>query len=141
MGNGFKNAIVGISFKTAVLNYVVNQGCSYTEFVRGPMPPPPLQFLNTTRSKIPVSNIRDIAFYGCSEIIRARNFTIFIMYDTIVGQFMVRFHFFLPRRRNRSLYFGPSGKVRYLTLDLPKSFFLWIIRKKTTMNEILNLRL
>ena len=29
MGNGFKNATVAIAFKTAVLNYVVNQGCSY----------------------------------------------------------------------------------------------------------------
>ena len=37
--------------------------------------------------------------------------------------------------------FCPSGKVQYLTLDLPKSFFLWIIRKTTTMNESLNIKL
>ena len=35
-----------------------------------------------------------IVFYGCSEIIRIRNFTIFTVYDTIFRQFMVAFHFF-----------------------------------------------
>ena len=33
---------------------------------------------------------------------------------------------------------GPSEKIRYLTLDLQKSFLLWNIRKKTTMSESLN---
>ena len=36
---------------------------------------------------------------------------------------------------------GPSGKVRYLTLDLLKNFFLSTIRKKNTMDESLYLRL
>ena len=41
--------------------------------------------------KISVSNIRDIAFYGCSEIIRTRIFTSFTMYITIFGQFIEDF--------------------------------------------------
>ena len=36
-----------------------------------------LKFPNQTRSTVTFSNIRDIAFYGCSEIIRTRNFRIF----------------------------------------------------------------
>ena len=44
--------------------------------------------------KISVSNIRNIAFYGCSEIIRTRNFTIFTAYARIFRQFMAVFHFF-----------------------------------------------
>ena len=35
---------------------------------------------------VSVSNIRDIAFYGCSEIMRTRNFTIFTVYAKISGQ-------------------------------------------------------
>ena len=31
-------------------------------------------------------SVRDIAFYGCSEIIRIRNFTIFTLYATIFGR-------------------------------------------------------
>ena len=42
---------------------------------------------------------------------------------------------------NRSLHVGPSEKVPYLTLDLLKSFLLCTIRKKITLNEILNVRL
>ena len=34
---------------------------------------------------VSVSNIRNIAFNRCSEIIRTRNFTIFTMYATIFG--------------------------------------------------------
>ena len=41
-----------------------------------------------------VSKIRDIACYGCSEIIRTRNFTIFTVYAAIFGQLTVLFHFF-----------------------------------------------
>ena len=87
------------------------------------------------------SNIRDIAFYVCSEIIRIRNFTSFAVYAIIFGQFTTAFHFFYLHRGNRSLYVRPSEKARYLTLDLLKSFLLWTIRKKTTMNQSLNIRL
>ena len=41
--------------------------------------------------KMSVSNISDIAFYGCSQIIRTRNFTSFTVYATIFGQFMAVF--------------------------------------------------
>ena len=101
----------------------------------------PLQFPNQTRSNSFSSNIRDIAFYGCSEIIRTRNFTIFTVYITIFGQFTAAFYFFLLHRGNRSLHVGPSEKVRHVTLDLPKSFLLWTIRKKTTMNKSLTVKL
>ena len=44
---------------------------------------------------VSVSNIRDITFYGCSEIIlRTRNFTILTAYVTIFGKFTETFHFF-----------------------------------------------
>ena len=41
---------------------------------------------------VSVSNIRVIAFYGCSEIIRTRNFPICAV--LIFGQFTAAFHFF-----------------------------------------------
>ena len=44
-------------------------------------------------------------------------------------------------RGNRSLHVVPSAKVRHLTLDLLKSFFLWTIWNKIIKNESLNLRL
>ena len=44
--------------------------------------------------RIFVYNVRDIAFRGCSEIIRTRNLTIFTVNTTIFGLFMVTFHFF-----------------------------------------------
>ena len=37
---------------------------------------------------------RDNAFYGCSEIIRTKNFAIFTKYATIFEQFTAPFHFF-----------------------------------------------
>ena len=43
---------------------------------------------------------------------------------------MTAFHFFQLHTRNRSLHVAPSEKVRYLTLDLLKSFILSTIRKK-----------
>ena len=43
--------------------------------------------------RVSVSNIRDIAFYGCLEIIQTRNFTIFTMYATFFGRFTATFHF------------------------------------------------
>ena len=36
-------------------------------------------------STVSVSNIRNIALYGCSEIIRTRNFKIFTSYGTVFG--------------------------------------------------------
>ena len=42
---------------------------------------------------VSTSNIRDIAFYECSEITRTRNFTIFTVFTTIFGQFTAAFHF------------------------------------------------
>ena len=62
--------------------------------------------------------------YGCSEIIRTRNFTIFSVYTTI---------FFKLRVALR--------EIDHFTLELLKSLTLWAIRKKTTMNKSLNARL
>ena len=56
--------------------------------------PPHFNFRTKQGPKVSVSNIKDIAFYGCSEIMRTRNFTVFTVYATIFGQFMVDFHFF-----------------------------------------------
>ena len=44
--------------------------------------PPQLKFPNQKGATFPVSEIRDIAFYGCSEIIRTRNFRNFTVYAT-----------------------------------------------------------
>ena len=48
----------------------------------------PLQF---PKSKTSVSNISDIAFNGCSGIIRTKSFTSFTVYATIFGQYMEEF--------------------------------------------------
>ena len=40
-----------------------------------------------------VSNIRDIVIYGCSEIIRTRNFMILIVYGAIFRRFTAAFYF------------------------------------------------
>ena len=80
----------------------LNQGRSHWGGRRGggqgvhaqPPSSPPLQFSNQKRPKVSVLNIRDIDFYGCSKIIRTRNFTIFTVYAIIFGQFMAAFHFF-----------------------------------------------
>ena len=100
---------------------------------------PPLQFPNQTRSK----NF-SFKLQGCCFLRMFRNYTdqkSYNFYRVIFGQFMVAFHFFKLHRGNRSLHVGSSEKVRYLTLDLLESFFLWTIRRKTTTNESLNLRL
>ena len=61
----------------------------------GPCPSlPHFNFQTKKGPTVSVSNMRGIIFYGCSEIIRTRNFTIFTEYATIFGQFMVAFHFF-----------------------------------------------
>ena len=59
---------------------------------QGSMFPPHFNF--QTKQGPKVLNITDIAFYGCLEIMRTRNFTIFTVYVTIVGQFMAAFHLF-----------------------------------------------
>ena len=42
-----------------------------------------------------VSDISDIAFFGCSEILLlTRNFAIFTVYASISGQFTATFYFF-----------------------------------------------
>ena len=53
-----------------------------------------LNFHTRQGPKISVSNIRDIAFYRCSEIIRTRILTIFTLFPTIFGQSMAAFHRF-----------------------------------------------
>ena len=58
--------------------------------------------------KFSVSNISDIAFYGCSEIIGTRNFTTLTVYATIFEQFKAAF--FLTTWGNRSFHVGPSEK-------------------------------
>ena len=56
--------------------------------------PPHFNFQTKKGAKISVLNIKDIAFYECSEITQTRNFTIFTVYAIIFGQFMAAFHFF-----------------------------------------------
>ena len=73
--------------------------------------PPHVSFRTKQGPTVSVSNIRDIAFCGCLEIIRTRN------------------------RGNRSLHVGHSEKVQYLTLDLLKSFLMWTIQRKTNEQE------
>ena len=43
----------------------------------------------------PQVSVSKIAFYGCLEIIRTKDFTVFIVDATIFGQFIAAFHFFL----------------------------------------------
>ena len=40
-----------------------------------------------------VLSMKDIAFYMCSEFIRTRNFTIFNVYNKIIGQFTAVLYF------------------------------------------------
>ena len=58
-----------------------------------------------------------------------------------LGNFRTSFHFFYLHKGSTSLHVASSGKVQYLTLDLLKSFSLRTIRKKTTMDEYLNVGL
>ena len=48
---------------------------------------PQFNFRNKHGPTVSVSNIRDIAFYECSEIMRTRNFTILTVYAKLFGQF------------------------------------------------------
>ena len=86
--------------------------------------PPHFNFWNQQGPTISFSSIRDIAFSACSEIIWTRNFTIFIVYATIFGQYTAVSDFFWLH----------TGKYHF-TLDFLKSFSLRTILNKTTMNE------
>ena len=48
---------------------------------------PNFNFRTKQGPTVSVSDIRDIGFYGCSEIIRTRNFMIFTVYAAIFGQY------------------------------------------------------
>ena len=63
------------------------------------------------------------------------------MFNTIFGQFMTIFHFLQVHRGYRSPHTGPSEMAQYKTKHILKSFLLWIIAKKTTMNKSLNVKL
>ena len=65
---------------------------------------PPFNFRTRKGSIVSVSNIRDTAFYECSEIIQAKNFKIFTLYPTIFGQFTVASDY--------------TGELDHFTLDL-----------------------
>ena len=54
-----------------------------------------LWFVLISRGKIIFTKYKSkLCFYGCSEIVRTRNFKIFTVYATIFRQFMAAFHFF-----------------------------------------------
>ena len=53
---------------------------------------PPLKF-TISEPTDSVLSIKDIAFYMCSEFIRTRNFTIFNVYNKIIGQFTAVLYF------------------------------------------------
>ena len=55
------------------------------------------------------------------------------------GQFEAVFHFFWLQKVNKLLHVRPSEKVRYLTLDFLKNFWMWPYEKR--MSKILNVRL
>ena len=70
----------------------------------------PLQFRNTKQvPTVSVPDIKDIAFYGCSEIIRTRNFTVFTVYATIFVRYAAAF----------SNY---TGEIDCFALDFLKRF-------------------
>ena len=80
---------------------------------------------------VSVSNIRYFLFYWYSEITGTTNLTIFTM-DML---------HFLDNLRWLLIFSNCIRKIDHFTLDLLKSFSLWTILKKTTMNEGLNVRL
>ena len=77
------------------------------------MPPTPTSISEPKKVQLTVSlsNIKDIAFYGCTEIIQTRNFTIFTVYATSFRHFMAAF----------SNYIGEIDHFT-LTLDLLKRY-------------------
>ena len=60
----------------------------------GLCPPPHFNFRIKQGPTVFISNIRDNAFYGCSEILLTKNFAIFTKYATIFEQLTAPFHFF-----------------------------------------------
>ena len=97
------------------------------------MPPPHFNFRTKQGPKISVSNIRDIAFMDVQKL-----------YGPEILQFLLcRLQFLenLCSLWRLFIFFNYLGvidhftldllkRTRYLTLDLLKSFFLWIIRKR-----------
>ena len=81
---------------------------------------------NVQQFKFQTSGI--LLLYGCSEILRTRNFTTFTVYATIFGQLT-------------HVFSNYKEEPDHFTLDLLKMFSLRAIRKKTTMSKILNNRL
>ena len=88
---------------------------------RGPCHPY-FNFPTKHGSKVSVSNIRDIAFYGCSEIMQTRNFTIFTVFATIFGQFTEGF--FLARYEQQSTSRWTFWKVPILNAGLSEKFLI-----------------
>ena len=99
------------------------------------IPPPPTSELNKIQQFLFQS-----AFYNCSLIMQAKDFIILTMYAAMLRQFTAVLHYLQPHRGYTSLFVEPSEKARYLLLDLLKRFLLWTLRKKTTMNDSLNVR-
>ena len=84
-----------ISFLNFLSFVIPVQGRSHWGGGAGGLCPPPFHFNFWTKEgpKVSASNTKDIAFYGCSEIIGTINFTIFIVHATIFGQFRAIFNF------------------------------------------------
>ena len=86
--------------------YTCNRGVA-TGRARGTMLLPRFNFQTKQGPPVSVSNNRDISFYGCSEIIRIRNFTIFTVNATVFGQFTAAFYNYI-------------GEIDHFTLDFLK---------------------
>ena len=94
---------------------------------------PHFNFWTKQGPTVSVSNIMDIVICGCSGITWTRFHDFYcVCYNvwTIYGSFLSSY-------ASRSLHVGPFEKVQYLKLEILKSFLLWIVRKKTTMNDSL----
>ena len=76
--------------------------------------PPHINFRTKQGPAVSFPNIRDISYYGCSEITRTKNLTIYIVYVTIFGQFTVAFQFFKLHRGNRSFHFTKGSILNAL---------------------------
>ena len=74
--------------------WVLSRGVATGGGGRGPCIPPPPHLLHFNFWTKQGPKIRDIAFYGCSEIIRTRNLAIFIVCATSFRRFMAAFRFF-----------------------------------------------
>ena len=97
---------LSISAVEKLKKVITRQGCSHLAEETWL---PPLQFPNQTRSKRFSFKHQDIAFYGCSEIIRTRNFTVFTVHATILDnlwQFLI--------------FSNYIGEIDHFTFDLLK---------------------